>query len=97
MGWALPRLRSKRLALRLVWRLGDLLTDELSGVKGREFVIGAAEYKALYKKISPQGRARDLTSMALQAFTHPVVETPRWILEVLDNKKPVLRLRVKKP
>jgi hypothetical protein len=93
----LPRLRDKRLALRLVWRLGDLLADELSGVKGRDFVVGSAEYRALYRRLLPDTRARDLTSMALQYFCQQVVETPRWVLEVLDNKKPVLRLRIKQP
>lgn len=93
----MPRLRDKRVALRLVWRLGDLLADELAGVKGWDFVVGAAEYKALYRRIMPDTRARDLTSMALQHFCHQVVETPRWVLEVLDNKKPVLRLRIKHP
>lgn len=100
MGWGwppLPRLRDKRLALRLLWRLGDLLADELSSVKGGEFVVGSAEYKALYRKLSPSGRARDLTSMALATFSQPIIETPRWVLEILDNKKPVLRMRVKKP
>lgn len=93
----MPRLRDKRVALRLLRRLGDLLASELPATKGREFVVGAAEYRALYRRVSPNTRLRDLTSMALQSFSLPVIETPRWVLEVLDNKKPVLRLRVKTP
>ncbi|MEM0382387.1 MAG: hypothetical protein QW059_05225 [Nitrososphaerota archaeon] len=93
----MPRLRDKRLALRLVWKLGDLLAEELSSVKGRDFVVGSAEYKALYRRVMPNSRARDLTSMALQSFCQQVIETPRWVLEVLDDKKPLLRLRIKKP
>ncbi|MEM0445543.1 MAG: hypothetical protein QXO86_03340 [Nitrososphaerota archaeon] len=93
----MPRLRNKRVALRLVRLLGDLLASELPQVKGREFVVGAAEYRALYRRVSPNSRLRDLTSMAIQSFSQPVIETPRWVLEVLDNKKPVLKLRVKTP
>jgi hypothetical protein len=91
----LPRLRDKRLALRLIWRLGDLLASELSSSRGRDFTIGCAEYRALYRRVAAGSRLRDLTTMALQRFSSRTVETPRWSMEIVDSEKPVIRMRVK--
>ncbi len=93
----MPRLRDKRLALRLVWRLGDLLASELSHTRGRDFTVGSAEYRALYRRVAAGSRLRDLTTMALQSFASGTIETSRWLMEIVDREKPVIRIRVKRP
>ena len=91
----MPKLYNKQQALRFIYRFGDLLAKHHVKEKGPEFIMGAAEYKHFWQKIAPNTRQRDIVSTAIQHFANQVIETPRWVLEILDHNKPILRFRLK--
>lgn len=92
MVMSMPKMRSKKKALELIFSLGERL-ERLCAERGvSELTAGRGELRSLLNIGSRRGK--DLLTMALQQFAAgEVVKTPRWELRVRDWEKPVICFR----
>ncbi|MEM4417429.1 MAG: hypothetical protein QXD32_05165 [Nitrososphaerota archaeon] len=88
----MPKMFFKESAVDVLLRLGDRLAEVAAERGVSQMTVGRGELRSL---LNPGGgRSKDVLSMALRRFVLAErVSTPRWCLEILDRRKPLIVFR----
>ncbi|MEM4281518.1 MAG: hypothetical protein QXK38_04965 [Candidatus Caldarchaeum sp.] len=83
---------SKQSAVKTILTLGDMLANIASEKNLQQMTVGVGELRRLLNEGEKRGKS--ILSLALQRFAASnIFQTPAWVLEVVDVKKPILVLR----
>ncbi|MEM4302528.1 MAG: hypothetical protein QW470_06175 [Candidatus Caldarchaeum sp.] len=88
----MPKMFSKQSAVKTILTLGDMLANIASEKNLQQMTVGVGELRRLLNEGEKRGKS--ILSLALQRFAASnIFQTPAWVLEVVDVKKPILVLR----
>ncbi|MCS6784374.1 MAG: hypothetical protein RMI43_05430 [Candidatus Caldarchaeum sp.] len=88
----MPKMFSKHSALSVILSVGEELTRLAEQKQQQTITVGRGELRQILNRGNRRGKS--LLSLALQRFAvSNVFTTSRWVIEVVDRKKPLIIFR----